>query len=203
MLLAVVLAACVPDQSGATTTVVAGPAPERHEGAAGRLDAALQDKAAEQARIVAAQEYRASGSESERLHTVSLADPVAVSDFVDAVAVADLIVQTTHLWFQSPGSIEVATGIIESAGGGPPADSPAFVEHLETVYSDHLIGDQHLRVFGLVCSCSQQQIDQFEAQLGVGAVRAVEVHGHATRMPIWPQDPVRDAIIDSGGTYGR
>lgn len=88
-------------------------------------------------------------------------------------------------------------------GPAPAADDPAFVEHLATVFGDSLVGDRQLAVFGFVCSCAVSQLDAFEAHLGRGAVRAVEVHGNAARMPIWPHDPVRDAIIESGGTYGR
>ncbi len=54
-------------------------------------------------------------------------------------------------------------------------------------------------IYGISCVCSAQQVAAFGAP---PTIAGVEVFAPSIR-PIWPFDPARDKIIETGGTYGR
>lgn len=72
----------------------------------------------------------------------------------------------------------------------------------ELTYLESAIRSSGVMLYGMQCVCSPTSVELLTSLVPGFVLRAAELQS-SYEFPIWPRDALRDAIIETGGRYGR
>lgn len=82
----------------------------------------------------------------------------------------------------------------------PLAPDAALLEQRDEVLA-LLSSLDSITLYGIECTCSPDSVDRFASAAPDVELRAVELTENV-EYPLWPRDPFRERVIESGGSYG-